>query len=98
MPKLSAKQQKNLERKWELKDQERKLMLAMADAIRGLAEQRDGLRTEINALEDQVPDSVQDTWDEVDGNHIIWESPADCEDWREAYNLLKKASNQHFLR
>ena len=94
MPKLSAKQQKNLERKWELEAQERKLMVAMADAIRGLVEQSDGLRAEINALEDQVPDSVQDTWDEVDGNHPLWESPANREDWREAYNLLKKASGQ----
>ena len=95
MAKLSAKQQKNLERKWELEAQEFKIMVAMANAIRGLVEQKKVLRAEIDALEDQVPESVQDAWDREDEDNSllgVWESPEDRKEWREAYDLVKKAS------
>ena len=85
---LSAKQQKNLELKWELEDKDSKIMVAMANAVRGLVEQRKVLREEINALEEQVPDSVEADWEDADNEHRRLRSV----EWLEAYDLVKKAS------
>jgi len=86
---LSAKQQKNLELKWELEDKDRKVYLAMADAVRGLVEQRRALRAEIDALEDQVPESVQGAWDDADSEHFRLRSQVDRLQSLEAYDLIK---------
>jgi len=92
MSKLSAKQQKNMERKWELEDKDSKIMVAMANAIRGLLEQSGALRAEIDALEEQVPESVEAAWEDADGEHRRFRNQADREEWLEAYDLVKKAS------
>ena len=97
MAKLSAKQQKNLELKWELEDKDSKIMVAMADAVRGLLGQSGALRAEIDALEEQVPESVEAAWEDADGEHRRFLLPftrnqADREEWLEAYDLVKKAS------
>jgi len=86
---LSAKQQKNLELKWELEDKDHKVYLAMADAVRGLVEQRRALRAEIDALEDQVPESVQGAWDDADSEHFRLRSQVDRLQSLEAYDLIK---------
>ena len=92
MAKLSAKQQKNMERKWELEAQDSKIMVAMANAIRGLVEQSGALRVEIDALEEQVPESVEAAWEDADSEHRRFRNQADREEWLEAYDLVKKAS------
>jgi hypothetical protein len=89
---LSAKQQRNLELKWELEAQDSKIMVAMADAVRGLVEQSRALRAEIDALEEQVPDSVEAAWEDADGEHLRLRNQADREEWLAAYALVKKAS------
>ena len=92
MAKLSAKQQGNLEHKWELEAQDSKIMVAMADSVRGLVEQSRVLREEIDALEEQVPDSVEAAWEDADSEHRRLRNQADREEWLEAYDLVKKAS------
>ena len=92
MAKLSAKQQGNLEHKWELEAQDSKIMVAMANAIRGLLGQSGALRAEIDALEEQVPESVEAAWEDADGEHRRLRNQADRVEWLEAYALVKKAS------
>ena len=86
MTNLSNKQQKNIEAKWELEDDRDKNLVLMADAIRELVKYRKELGRGIEALEDQVPESVQDVWDQTDEAH---RRGRDLVAWREAYYLIK---------
>jgi len=86
MTNLSNKQQKNIEAKWGLEDDRDKNLVLMADAIRELVKYRKELGRGIEALEDQVPESVQDVWDREDMEH---NRGRDHVAWREAYHLIK---------
>jgi hypothetical protein len=83
---LSNKQQKNIEAKWELEDDLDKNLILMADAIREMVQHRKELGRGIEALEDQVPESVQDAWDREDEAH---RRGRDLVAWREAYYLIQ---------
>ena len=86
MTNLSNKQQKNIEAKWGLEDDRDKNLILMADAIREMVQHRRELNRKIEALEDQVPESVQDVWDREDMEH---QRGRDHVAWREAYHLIK---------
>jgi hypothetical protein len=86
MTNLSNKQQKNIEAKWGLEDDRDKNLVLMADAIRELVKYRKELGRGIEALEDQVPESVQDVWDQTDEAH---RRGRDLVAWREAYYLIQ---------
>ena len=86
MTNLSNKQQKNIEAMWELEDDRDKNLVLMADAIREMVQHRRELGRGIEALEDQVPESVQDVWDREDMEH---NRGRDHVAWREAYYLIK---------
>ena len=91
MAKLSGKQQAILERKWALEAASHALDVQMADAIRGMVAQKKALNDEINALESQVPESVQDAWDAVDSEHPSFPDDASSETWLAARWLVQKA-------
>ena len=86
MTNLSNKQQKNIEAKWELEDDRDKNLVLMADAIREMVQHRRELGRGIEALEDQVPESVEDVWRQEDMEH---QRGRDHVAWREAYHLIK---------
>ena len=86
MTNLSNKQQKNIEAMWELEDDRDKNLVLMADAIREMIQHRRELNRKIEALEDQVPESVQDVWDQTDEAH---RRGRDLVAWREAYYLIQ---------
>jgi hypothetical protein len=92
MATLSKKQQANIEHMWELEARVNQLTIAMADAVRGPLELRKVWQARIDALEEQVPESVQDTWDKVDVEHGSFPSEAARESWLEAYSVLQSAA------
>ena len=95
MASLSGKQQKNIEAKWKLDEELDKNLILMADTIREMVKYRVELKFGVEALEDQVPDSVQDAWDREDVAHSVVvyhnhpNAGRDRETRREAYDLIK---------
>jgi len=95
MASLSGKQQKNIEAKWKLDEELDKTLILIADTIREMVLWRAELKRGVDALEDQVPDSVQDAWDREDEAHSVVVShnhpnaARDREAWLEAYDLIK---------
>ena len=87
---LSQRQQTNIERVWELEAEKDANLLRMAATLKDLKAARVGLQAEIEELEDQVPKSVQDTWDKEDDAHraLIWAGGR--QQWVEAYDFIKK--------
>ena len=88
MASLSGKQQKNIEAKWKLDEELDKTLILIADTIREMVKYRVELKCGVEALEDQVPDSVQDAWDREDNDHRR-QTAIEREAWVEAYKLLK---------
>jgi len=72
---LSKKQQANKLRAWELERLLRENLEDIADRIQKevsvLLDERQDMEKELDQIENQVPESVQDTWDDVDRFNVV---------------------------
>jgi cation transport regulator ChaB len=96
MAHLSKKQQANIELMWTLEAKGRSVDEAMAAAILDLADRKALIMEQTEAIRHQVPESVQDTWDNVveefEAEAMDAESKGDEYDrWRMASHFLEAA-------
>ena len=93
MAKLSKKQQRNIEDLWLIEGYRKELDIRIADLIRPLLEEAKAWDVMSNELDDQVPESVRNTWDEVDSDRQMrWLVTDEYRVWKEALEILRKAS------
>ena len=87
--KLSNKQQINIEHMWELENQENQNLIEMAKALQGLKQERMSIRAEIESIEEQVPESSENAWENTDAGHRSNRNLVEREQWLSAYGFLK---------
>jgi tRNA A37 N6-isopentenylltransferase MiaA len=93
MAKLSKKQQRNIEDLWLIEGYRKELDIRIADLIRPLLEEAKAWDVMSNELDDQVPESVRNTWDEVDSDRQMrWHVTDEYRVWKESLEILRKAS------
>jgi hypothetical protein len=69
MAKLSQKQAQRLDDKWNLEDQARVIQQEIADLIAEPTARLKAVQAAIDEYENNVPDSYQDAWDDLDNEH-----------------------------
>ena len=69
MAKLSQKQVQRLEDKWRLEAAARVIKQEIADLIAEPTARLNAVQVAIDEYEDNVPDSYQDAWDDLDNEH-----------------------------
>ena len=69
MAKLSQKQVQRLEDKWRLEAAARVIKQEIADLIAEPTARLKAVQAAIDEYEDNVPDSYQDAWDDLDNEH-----------------------------
>jgi hypothetical protein len=90
--KLSGKQQANIERMWELDARKTQIDIEMAAALSDLLAERARVQVKLDAIDEQIPESVQDTWDKEYSDHPTFPSHDERERWLLAYQVLKTAT------